>query len=175
MSEVLDTGFCEFRDRLVSPALRAIVDYCRHARGDKPMPAWSDLSPGRLAPYFKLLWAFKYDNVAGDFTARLASNRTMVAFGKSFRGIPLRDIHPPHIFALAQAHMTKVVTGPMAYYYSGCLFKVGTQIVEGERIMLPLASDGRNPDGVLGATDFPVQSLPGLAELLPCQGEWFSI
>jgi len=97
------------------------------------MPSWSDLSPSGLAPHFKRLWAFKYDREAGDFTARLAGNRAMVGFGKSFRGTPLKDLHPPHIFELAQAHMGKVVNERTAYYCSGKLFRAGTQEIEGER------------------------------------------
>jgi hypothetical protein len=139
------------------------------------MPAWSDLSPSAIAPHLKQIWVFKYDCTAGDFTARLAGNRAMVGFGKSFRGTPLRDIHPPHVFELAQAHMTKVVTERAAYYCSGKLFKVGAQVIDGERIMLPLASDGHHGDGVLGATDFPSRAMAGPVELLLGQIEWFSI
>ena len=139
------------------------------------MPAWSDLSPSGLAPHFKRLWAFKYDRAAGEFTARLAGTRAMVGFGKSFRGTPLRDLHPPHILELAQAHMTKVVSEGAAYYCSGKLFRAGSQEIEGERIMLPLASDGRRADGILGATDFPSRPMEGPVELLLGQIEWFSI
>lgn len=139
------------------------------------MPAWSDLSPSGLAPHFKRLWAFKYDRAADDFTARLAGNRTMVGFGKSFRGTPLKELHPPHIFELARAHMAKVVNERNAYYCSGKLFRAGSQEIEGERIMLPLASDGLHGDGVLGATDFPYRAMEGPVELLVGQIEWFLI
>lgn len=175
MGEVVDTGFSEFKDRIGSAALLAIVDHWRRACRTRPMPSWSDLSPSGLAPHFKRLWAWRYDRVAREFTARLAGNRAMVGFGQSFRGTPLKEIHPPHIFELAQAHMLKVVNGPTAYYCSGKLFQVGTEIIEGERIMLPLASDGRNADGILGATDFPARMLAGPVELLVGQIEWFAL
>lgn len=90
----------------------------------------------------------------------------MVGFGKSFRGTPLKELHRPHVFELAQAHMAKVVTERTAYYCSGKLFKVGTQTIEGERIILPLASDGHHGDGVLGATDFGPRAMAGPVELL---------
>jgi hypothetical protein len=175
MSATVASGFSEFRERVASAALQAIADHWRHACMDKPMPAWSDLSPSDLAPHFKRLWAFKYDRATGHFTARLAGNRAMVGFGKSFRGTPLKELHPPHVFELAQAHMTKVVIERTAYYCSGKLFKVGTQTIEGERIILPLASDGLHGDGVLGATDFEPRAMSGPVELLLGQIEWFSI
>lgn len=175
MSEIAAGGFSGFRGKLGSRALQAIADHWREACRDRPMPSWSDLSASRLAPHFKRLWAFRYDRDVGEFTARLAGNRAMVGFGKSFRGTPLEEIHPPHIFELAQAHMTKVVDEHTAYYCSGKLFKAGNQVVEGERIMLPLASDGRNGDGVLGATDYPSRAMEGPVELLLGQIEWFAI
>ena len=175
MRESIVGGYSQFRGRVASPALQAIADHWRSACALKDVPAWSDLSPSGLAPHFKLLWAFKYDRDAGEFTARLAGNRAMVGFGKSFRGTALKDIHPPHVYDLAQAHMTKVVTERTAYYCSGKLFRVGSQVIEGERIMLPLASNGDNADGLLGATDYTSRAMDGSVELLLGQIEWFSI
>ena len=175
MGEIMDSAISKFRERIASAALRTIVDHWQQACRTRPMPAWSDLSPSGLAPHFKRLWAWRYDRVTGEFTARLAGNRAMVGFGQSFRGTPLKEIHPPPIFELAQAHMLKVVTGPTAYYCSGKLFRVGAEVIEGERIMLPLASDGRNGDGLLGATDFAPRMLAGPVELLVGQIEWFAL
>jgi len=139
------------------------------------MPAWADLSPAQFGPHLKLLWFFNFDLQTGEFTARLASNRAMAGFQQSFRGTPLRDLHPPHIFELSQAHMTNVVSGPTAYHCTGKLFKAGSQIIEGERIMLPLASDNHQGDGILGATDFPMRPGTGPVELLVGNIRWFSI
>ena len=99
----------------------------------------------------------------------------MMGFGKSFRGTPLRDLHPPHVFQQAQAYLTRAVSEPAVYRCSGKLFKVGDQIIEGERIVLPLASDGRHGDGVLGASDFKYPAAVGPVELLHDKMEWFSI
>jgi hypothetical protein len=55
------------------------------------MPAWSDVSPSAISAHLKSLWVFKYDRVAGEFTARLAGTRAKTGFGKSFRGTPLKD------------------------------------------------------------------------------------
>jgi len=175
MSETISGDFLEFESGIVSPALRAIVQYWQKIRGDRLMPGWSDLSPNQLGPHLKLLWFFNFDRHAGEFTARLGSNRAMVGFRQSFRGTPLRDLHPPHIFELCQAHMIKVVSDPAAYRCSGKLFKAGSQIVEGERIMLPLGSDYSHGDGVLGATDFPMRPGTGPVELLVGDIRWFSI
>ena len=168
-------GFSGFRNRIVSPALQAIADHWQQVRADRAMPAWSDLSPTHLGPHLKLLWSFRYDQDTKDFTARLAGDRVMRCFGQSFRGTPLKDLHPPHVYEEARANMTRVVSEPAFAHCSGNLFKIGIQFIEGERIMFPLASDGRTGDSVLGASDFKYRPASGDVELLHDRVEWFPL
>lgn len=175
MSETISGSFSDYKNGIVSPALRAIVEYWDKARANKFLPAWEDLSPAELAPHLKLLWFWNYDRETNEFTARLASNRVMRGYQKSFRGTPLKELHSPHMAELSHAHMTKVLSDPVAYYCSGKLFKVDALIVEGERIMLPLASDGTHGDMILGATDFPMRPAEGAIELLVGNISWFSL
>jgi len=175
MHAIVPDGFAEFRSRIASPALQAIADHWHQVRADRPMPAWSDLSPTRLGPHLKLLWSFKYDPETQDFTARLAGNRVMMCLGQSFRGTPLKELHPPHVYEGARAHMARVVCEPAFAYCSGNLFKLGSQFVQGERIFFPLAADGRNGDGVLGASDFQYRPGSGPVELVLDKVAWFSV
>ena len=168
-------GFSGFRSRIASPALQAIADHWQQVRGGRPMPAWSDLSPSAISEHLKRLWAFKYDRATGDFTARLAGTRTMARFGKSFRGTPLRDLHPPRVFEQAQSHMIRIVSEPAFVRGTGKLFKIGDHTIEGERIVLPLASDGLHGDGVLGAADYKHFPGPGSIELIYDRLEWFAV
>jgi hypothetical protein len=175
MSEIISGGFSDYKKCIVSSALRDIIEYWDKTRKNNPMPAWEEMSPSALAPHLKLLWFWNYDRKTEEFTARLASNRVMQGYQKSFRGTPLRGLHSPQLFELSQAHMTRVLSDPAAYYCSGKLFKVDALIVEGERIMLPLASDRMHGDVVLGATDFPMRPAQGPIELLVGDISWFSL
>lgn len=175
MHAIVPDGFSGFRSKIVSPALQAIADHWQQVRADRPMPSWSDLSPTQLGPHLKLLWSFKYDPAAQDFTARLAGNRVMMCLGKSFRGTPLKELHPPHVYEQARTLMMRVVLEPAFSHCSGNLFKIGSQFVEGERIFFPLASDGRNGDGVLGASDFAYRPAQGSVELVLDKVAWFSV
>jgi hypothetical protein len=139
------------------------------------MPAWSDLSPSAISSHLKLIWAFNYDSLTGEFTARLAGNRAVVGFGQSFRGTPLRALHPSDVFQRVQANLTRAVLENAVYRCAGKLFKVGDHIVEGERIVMPLASDGIHADGIFGASDFKYPAFTGPVELLSENLEWFSI
>lgn len=169
-----DASFTLFRSRIVSPALRAIADHWLAARGDKRMPSWSDLSPSAMAPHLTKIWSFKYDRAADEFYARLAGNRIMVGFGRSFRGTALKDLHRLDIYERCHANQKRIVTEPAAYRGTGKLFKAGDQIVSGERIVLPLASDGCQGDGTLGATEYDYKVLgPIPVEIIHDGEEWY--
>jgi hypothetical protein len=139
------------------------------------MAAWSDLSPSAISAHLKRLWVFKYDRDTGEFNARLAGSRVMMRFGKSFRGTPLKELHPPHIFEQCHAHLTRSVSEPAFLHCTGRLFRIGERLVEGERIALPLASDGHHGDGILGASDFRHTPVFGPIELIFDRMEWFSV
>jgi len=167
------SAFENFYSHIQSPALRVIAGHWLQARGGKRMPGWSDLSPSGMASHLTLLWAFKYDRASGEFVSRLAGNRIMTGFGHSFRGTPLRDMHPPHVFKICHDYMTRLVSEPALYYCGGKLFKAGDRVVEGERISMPLASDGTLADGVLGATAYEYQNTGAPVELLLHPVDWF--
>jgi hypothetical protein len=175
---VLHNGFGAFRSRIESPALAAIADHWAQARGDGSMPGWSDLRPAALAPHLTRIWSFKYDRTSGQFTARLAGNRIMLGFNNSFRGTPLRDLHPAHVFEKVQSNMTRLVQGPCFYRGTGRLFRIGDYVAEGERIALPLATDGKQCDEAIGAADYgapPLAYHQKPVELLHDVEEWFSL
>ncbi len=171
------SDFTSFGAAIRSPALRAVLAHWNDVRRHRKMPSWSDLNPGRMRPQLGLIWAFKYDRGSGNFTARLAGNRIMVGFGKSFRGTPLKDLHPPDIFHWAHAGLTRIVSEPACYRSSGELFKASGKAVEGERVVLPLGTDEAGGDGALGASDFdfPVTALVRDIEVVRGDGEWLAL
>lgn len=169
------TVLVPFEAQIVSPALRAVVGHWNEARRERKMPSWSELSPATLAPHLSMIWAFKYDRDSDDFTARLAGNRMMVGFGKSFRGTPMKDLHPPASFPTVHARMKRVVCEPACYRSFGPLFKANGRVIEGERVILPLGSDDSCADGALGASAYklPVNTPADEVELLEGATEWF--
>ena len=171
-------SFSTFRGRIESAALQAIADHWEEARGQNIMPSWGDLRPSSIAPYLTRIWSYRYDRATGEFTSRLAGNQVTLGFGVSFRGTPLRDIHPPHLYEQVQERMTRLVLGPCLYRLKGELFRQGDYVTHGERIVLPLASDGIHCDGTLGASDYPApppssQNRP--VELIMENEEWFAL
>jgi hypothetical protein len=146
--------FAEFRQTIASPALQAIAAHWDSIRGEGQLPSWEMLRPSEIAPHLSMVWAYKYDRQTGAFTGRLASTRIALALGKNFRGIALEEVHPPEALPRVRRYMTRIVSEPAAFRSAGSLFRQRDAVVEGERIVLPLASDGVHCDGMLGASDY---------------------
>jgi hypothetical protein len=177
-SLVVPCSFAAFRSKICSPALQAIADHWNAVREPGKMPAWSDIRPAAIAPHLTRIWSFKYDRTTGDFTARLAGNQVTLGFGMSFRGTPLRDMYAAPSFEEAQARLTRLVCTPAFYRSSGKLFRVNGHVGEGERIILPLACDGKTGDGAFGASDYPPLppgAMAGPVEVIHEMEEWFSV
>lgn len=148
-------GFAAFLDAISSPALKTIARHWQDARGARgAMPGWSDLRPSRIAAQLPIIWSYRYDPVSGEFTGRLAGDRISQIFGKNFRGMPMAQVHPPEAFPWAYGLCRRVVMEPALYRYAGRVFPQLDRLGLGERIMLPLASDGALGDGILGATEY---------------------
>jgi hypothetical protein len=169
--------FLEFCQAIGSPALRAVALHWHEARGKKKMPAWQDIQPKAIAPYLPIVWSYRYDAVEGEFIGRLAGNRIAQAYGKNFRGLKLSQAHPSaDRYAATHALFLRVISEPAIFRGSGRIFQLKGKFESGERIMLPLSSDGLAGDGIFGATEtgqLPVIHQP--VEAIHDIGDWFSL
>jgi hypothetical protein len=164
--------FDAFLASIESPALRAIAQHWNEARGSALLPSWEALRLEQLPQQAKLIWVYAYDPGTGKFTGQLSGEQITRSFGKSFRGLPLEIAHTGAIYLWVYQALTRVVTEPAAYKSSGHLYKQAGRIIEGERIALPLGSDGRTGDGVIGASWFMDPYLEGPIELLAEKEIW---
>jgi len=118
------------------------------------MPSWDDLRPKAIARQLPLVWSLKYDPGTKGFTGRLAGDRIARLIGKNFRGLPLEQAQTPAAFGAMQPLLNRVVTEPAIYLGSGNIFQYENAFLAGERLLLPLATNGTDSDGLLGATEY---------------------
>ena len=173
-------GFIAFRNSIQSLALKAVADHWNEARGARRLPSWDQLKPRQLGAHLANIWAFDYDRAASLFTGRLAGSNIMVGVGKSFAGIALSELHPPHVFTQVQGYLLRAVTEPACCRWSGKLFRIDSKEIEGERIVLPLGGNGGDDSGaagVLGGSwyDYPVWRTPARLVLIHDIGEWWAL
>ncbi len=145
-------NFGAFESGIRSPALQAVAAHWHAVRGNRAMPSWSDLKPSRIAAYLSNVWSFRYDFGADDFFGRLVGECIGRHIGKDFRGLRLADAYPPDAIGWARGVFRRVAREPALYAYAGAMFTQMDRSGEGERIILPLSSDGKTADGILGAT-----------------------
>jgi hypothetical protein len=170
-------------DHLVDPAAAALETPCLHdllrhwraVRGDRLMPGWSDIDPAQIKPLLPILWSWTYDRASDSFTGRIAGEEINTIFKKSLRHMPMaeffKDWDYPTIF---QRHK-RVVDVPCIAIGSGLVFSHAGRQAFGERLILPLASDGVHADGIIGATVYEFGRLnltePGAPNRLSRDGE----
>lgn len=162
-------SFGDFLSTIESDRLRAVADIWRKARAARRMPAWRDIDPLALGKNLPIIWSWKYDRAADRFTGRLSGEDITQAFGKSLRGQKHEEFFPkdeqPRVFQLHR----RVVTEPAFARGAGRVFSHVGRVGIGERIILPLADDGANGDGIIGATVY--QLFDGPDPLAPADRE----
>ncbi len=137
-----------------SPALRNVAAHWFAACQQRKMPGWSAIRPVAIAAQLPIVWSYSYDKKADTFTGRLAGSKIAQVFGSNFHGVEMSAVKPVADFAKLFSLCKRVISEPAIYYGVGILFRQPDQVGFGERIILPLASDGVEPDGIFGATDF---------------------
>jgi len=171
-------GFTSFRGSIKSDALGTIADHWQSARGNKRLPAWTSIQPSCIASHLKRVFAFTYDRASREITRSVAGSQVLSLVGWEPKGTPVQNLQAPRLAMRMHLTVSRVVLGPTFYRGTGKLFQQGPYVVEGERIVLPLSSDGDVGDGALGASDYyhpETDSLTDPVEVLHDIEEWFPL
>jgi len=135
-----------------SPALRLLLRHYLEVRGERRMPSRRDLDAARLGPVLSMIWVNEYEPAAGTFRYRLAGEAVNEIFGVSVAGKLLSDFVGPDRFKAVNGNFLKVIGDEVALLASGPIYACTDRIAMGQRLALPLSSDGVRADGILGAT-----------------------
>jgi len=145
-------AFDDFLGSIASERLRNVALHWRGARGSRLMPAWSDIRPSRIGADLPLVWVYKYERADDSFIGRLAGDAIEQIIGKSFRGKPMSDLYAGHDYSGFFQRCKRVVCEPALMRSKGMVFQHVDRHGIGERIIMPLADNGTDGDGILGAT-----------------------
>jgi hypothetical protein len=116
------------------------------------MPSRRDIDAVRLGPVLPIIWISEYEPAAGTFRYRLAGEEVNRVWGRSVAGCLLSDFVLPERFKPTNDAFLKVLREEAALISSGPVYRCTDRIGLGERLVLPLSSDGETADGLLGAT-----------------------
>ncbi|MGF1593780.1 MAG: PAS domain-containing protein [Kiloniellaceae bacterium] len=135
-----------------SQPLKLLLEHYLEARGDKRMPARRDIDALKLAPVLPIIWISEYEPAAGTFRYRLAGEAVNEVWGMSVAGRLLSDFVMPERFETTNESFLKAMREEVALHASGPVYRCNDRIGLGERLVLPLSSDGSIADGLIGAT-----------------------
>jgi hypothetical protein len=131
--------------------LRRLIQHWLDLRGGRAMPGRAEMDPVEIHYVLPYLWL--YDFVPPeDFRCRLLGDRIIELWGKNPKGRSVKEIFPEtHAPAVIDSLMVIVRTSRFMHSFSD-VTTTDRMSVRGERIALPLSSDGVGVDAILGAT-----------------------
>ena len=144
----------DFEAKIQSPAMRTVYAHWQAARGTRLMPAWRDIDAIAIGKHLPKVWAWRFDAAQDTFIGRLAGEDILAIMGCGMHGRRFADCFPPATAPMVEARHRKVITTPAIMHSVGRVYLLTGKFGLGERIVLPLATDGINGDGVLGVTDY---------------------
>jgi hypothetical protein len=167
----------DFLAKITCPDLKAVARHWNSARGDRRVPAWGDLNPAEITGQLTIVWAYRFDAAKENFVGRLAGDRIHQLIKRNFHMMPMSEVYPESQFADMLVRCRRVVGTPALHIGQGLLFRDANWVGSGERVIMPLASDGVHGDGILGATDYRLDAAVTRASRLenPITEHWFEI
>ena len=143
-------AFPHVRDDLI----RHVIALWLRWRGERGMPARTDIDPVALDAALPILWLCDYEADVDRFRCRLAGEKIDTLHGGLIAGRYVDDILKSDRVHEVMGRYKRVVSEPAICHAAGRVYLHKDRRLIGERILLPLATDGATADGVLGATSF---------------------
>ncbi len=140
--------FSQLSDRRLALFLEHYLD----VRGPRLMPRRNDIDALRLGPVLPYIWLSDYEEAQGTFRYRLAGEEVNAVFGTRITGLLLSDMVMGERFSAVNSLFLRVLTERMALHAEGPVYRCTDKMTLGERLVLPLSSDGVTADGLVGVT-----------------------
>lgn len=139
-------------DHVGQPLLRDLIQYWMAAARDRDMPARRDIDPAEIPRLLPFVWLCDYLSESRRFRYRLMGDHVRDAYDCNITGRHLDEMVPSDAQQRVFYYFHKVVEVPCVVHVSGRLYAEAKAPAQGERVLLPLSSDGSGVDMILGAT-----------------------
>lgn len=153
--EALAEGADGIRAATGNPLIHALVAYWQGKAGGRPMPARADIDPAEIPWLLPHVWLMDVLREAGRpaFRYRLVGTAVATTFPECRAGWRVEAVYPD-IFgsSIYRQFLALVERGAPQWRRGPVLFDAERKHIAFERVLLPLASDGRAVDMTLGLT-----------------------
>jgi len=138
--------------RISDPRLRLLYAHWDEARAGRQMPSRRALDPVRIPSVLSIIFLCDYERDTGRLRYRLAGEEIRGAYDEEITG-RCQD----EVFAGAErdrhlARVRRIMENPTIIHATGEVYGFAGRRGTGERLGLPLSTDGTTADGVVGAT-----------------------
>ncbi len=127
------------------PHILLLLDAWMNARHGALVPFRRNMTPDIFASVLPYVWTYRFDEDLGDFICKIAGERINDAWGRSLRGVPLRDVVGKDAHAAALQRWKAVINAPSVQYGKIRGAPPDESMTIAERLVLPLA----DPDGTV--------------------------
>lgn len=156
---------------VVEPEFAALLRYWESKRQGGALPSRADIDPidlRGLLPHLLLFEVVREEETL-RFRYRVAGTAFATLVGRDVTGLCLDELGPPDRVAPVQNALAAIARTGRPCYLAGRLTLPNEQFLMAKRLGVPLASDGRNVDMILGV--WLVQPRPATPDRLPEVGE----
>jgi len=138
----------------VDARLKAVESYWLAIRPvPEQLPGYQHFQPLELSPYWPWMWIFNVHHLPLRFSYRFIGSEHMRAMEQEATGRWVDEIRPRFSSEPGYQQFVDAAEFGRPGYYSGPpTYHVEKSYIGMERLILPMASDGRNVDMILGIT-----------------------
>ncbi|HMA16254.1 MAG: PAS domain-containing protein [Bacteroidota bacterium] len=141
----------KFEERFHNEPLHLLYKYWSSLRGAASIPSRGDIAPDRILEVLPHIGLFDVETAPRRYRIRLMGTEIVRWYGCDLSGRYLDEIDFGHGPQFTFALLDQVVDRRQAGHMSGEYTKQDGRTIRYERLFMPLASDGRHVDMVIGA------------------------
>jgi hypothetical protein len=135
-----------------TPQLGALLDYWNNGRGDQPFILWRDLHPRDILPLLPLVFILDVEARPRRYRIRLMGTEIVKRFGGEFTNCYMDQLDFGTAKAQVLADYDLVADRATPHLALSDYFQKESGLrLQAERLALPMSSDGRQADRILGA------------------------
>lgn len=164
-----------FPEHLLSSRFRSVFRHWNALRGDRLMPARSEIDPMAIRSALPCIWIYERE-ADGVFRCRLAGEEINTANGRSIQGLTAREIIGPKFDQVLHKRWNYILDKP-SIFHGNTTNSPARRVVE--RLCLPLSDASGRPKFTVGLTDYydvvPLARESNIIQELPLHVAFYAI
>ena len=140
--------------RIVDPRLRSLYVHWNELRAGRPMPSRKAIDPVKIPTVLSIVFLCDYERPSGRLRYRLAGEEIRNSYTEEITGRCQDELFEGAERERHLARARRIMENPAIIHSTGEVYGFAGRRGTGERIGLPLSTDGTTADAVIGATAY---------------------